>query len=269
LATAYRQRFVYDWKYSAFRRRHHGSDARCCPPQQFVVCAQNHDQVGNRMLGERLSQLVPFAALKLAAATVLLSPYIPLLFMGEEYGETNPFLYFVNHSDADLIEAVRRGRKAEFEAFHAQGEPPDAASESTFAQSKLNWDRLSQARHQALFQYYQRLMQLRRQLAIGQPGNPPPAVIEAEETLQVLQGPSGQAKHQWLAWMNFSDRVVSLEPDKLETGQLTTASAIWTKRLDSAAPAWAGEGAIAPSTFTPGAAVSLAPYNVIVYQAGC
>jgi 1,4-alpha-glucan branching enzyme len=88
------------------------------------------------MLGERLSQLIPFEALKVAAGAVLLSPYLPLLFMGEEYGETRPFLYFVSHGDADLVEAVRQGRKAEFRDFHAQGEPPDAVSPDTFLQVK-------------------------------------------------------------------------------------------------------------------------------------
>jgi maltooligosyltrehalose trehalohydrolase len=258
LATAYRQRFVYDWKYSAFRRRHHGSDARDCPPQQFVVCAQNHDQVGNRMLGERLSQLTPFEALKLAASAVLLSPYIPLLFMGEEYGETTPFLYFVSHGDADLIEAVRQGRKAEFREFHAQGDPPDAASEATFEQSKLNWELLDQERHDALLQYYRRLIQLRRQWSIGQPDSRPLTVADEQGVLQ-LQG--WQGEQPWLALMNFGNRSVSLTP----AISLPTQYA-WEKQLDSADPRWAGDSPLSPPQWFAGAALSLKPFNTVLYQ---
>ena len=154
--------FVYDGVYSRHRQRRHGNDARDRPPQQFIVCAQNHDQVGNRMLGERLSTLVDFEALKLAAGAVLLSPYIPLLFMGEEYGETAPFLYFIDHGDADLVAAVREGRKREFAAFQTLGEPPDAASTDTFHRSKLHWEQRVEGQHGTLWRFYQTLMQLRR-----------------------------------------------------------------------------------------------------------
>jgi maltooligosyltrehalose trehalohydrolase len=258
LATAYRQHFVYNWKYSPFRRRHYGSDARHCPPQQFVVCAQNHDQVGNRMLGERLSQLLPLEALKLAASTILLSPYIPLLFMGEEYGETQPFLYFVSHGDADLIEAVRQGRKAEFRDFYAQGEPPDAASAETFAGSKLNWALLNQERHQALFQYYRRLIELRQQWGIAQPTNRPLAVTDDRGVLQV-QG--WQRERPWLALLNFGEDLVSLEPTAL-----TATAFAWRKQLDSADPEWFGDGAIAPPDLAAGSSLCLAPYNTVLYQ---
>ena len=90
-----------------------------------MVFSQNHDQVGNRMLGERNSQLFGFEMQKLMAAAVITAPYLPMLFMGEEYAETNPFLYFVNHTDAALADEVKSGRKAEFAAFHMDGEAPD------------------------------------------------------------------------------------------------------------------------------------------------
>jgi maltooligosyltrehalose trehalohydrolase len=114
LAKAFAEGFVYSGAYSPARRRRHGNTSKDLAADRFVVCAQNHDQVGNRLKGDRLSALVSFEGLKLAAAVVLLSPFIPLLFMGEEYGETAPFPYFVSHSDPDLIEVVRRGRRAEF-----------------------------------------------------------------------------------------------------------------------------------------------------------
>ncbi|NIT53369.1 MAG: malto-oligosyltrehalose trehalohydrolase, partial [candidate division Zixibacteria bacterium] len=130
LAKAINESFVNDGRYSQYRKRKHGNSAKDRPPSQFVICAQNHDQIGNRMLGERLSQLVPFEALKLVAGMLLLSPNIPLLFMGEEYGERAPFLYFVDHGDENLIKAVRQGRKAEFKEFKWKGEPPDPQSPS-------------------------------------------------------------------------------------------------------------------------------------------
>ena len=111
LAKALGEGFVYSGQYSYFRRRRHGNPSGHLPPAKWVVFSQNHDQVGNRPQGERLSTLISFEALKLAAAMVLLSPNIPLLFMGEEYGEEAPFLYFVSHSDPALIEAIRQGRK--------------------------------------------------------------------------------------------------------------------------------------------------------------
>jgi maltooligosyltrehalose trehalohydrolase len=100
--------------------------------RHFVVFSQNYDQVGNRAFGERLYALVDFEALKLAGTVVLLAPYVPLLFMGEEYGEETPFLYFVNHGDPGIIQAVREGRKSEFSYFAWNEKPPDPQSLDTF-----------------------------------------------------------------------------------------------------------------------------------------
>jgi maltooligosyltrehalose trehalohydrolase len=130
-----------------------------------IAClfAQNHDQVGNRMLGERLGSLVPWEGLKMAAGAVLLSPFIPLLFMGEEYGETAPFLYFISHSDPELVEAVRRGRREEFSAFPWEGEIPDPQSERPFAfQIK---PAPSERGHRILREFYRKLIRLRNQLS--------------------------------------------------------------------------------------------------------
>jgi len=117
------------------------------------------------MLGDRLSSLIPWEGLKLAAGAVLLSPFIPLLFMGEEYGETAPFQYFISHSDPELVEAVRRGRREEFGAFQWQGEPPDPQSEETFQRCKLNPHLLREEGHRLLREFYRELIRLRRRLA--------------------------------------------------------------------------------------------------------
>ena len=129
---------------------------------QIVVYAQNHDQVGNRARSDRLSALVPFEALKLAAACILLSPFVPLLFMGEEYGETAPFPFFTDHDDPRLAEAVRRGRKAEFAAFGWEAELPDPQAESTFARARLDWDARTEGTQAALLGFHRSLLALRR-----------------------------------------------------------------------------------------------------------
>jgi len=163
LVRAYRNGFVYEGQYSRFRRRRHGNSARHVDPRRIVVCSQNHDQVGNRMLGERLTGLVDDPALlRLAAALVLLSPYQPLLFMGEDYGETAPFQYFVSHGDPNLVAAVRRGREYEFAHFQWKGEVPDPQSEQTFQASRLNHRLREKPRNRALREFYRELIRIRQ-----------------------------------------------------------------------------------------------------------
>jgi maltooligosyltrehalose trehalohydrolase len=132
------------------------------------VFVQNHDQVGNRAHGERLAALVPVERLKLAAAVLLLSPYVPLLFMGEEYGETNPFLYFTSHGDSALIEAIRAGRCAEFARFAWQGEVPDPQAPETFLRSRLDGRRTCVP----LLRLYRDLLALRRTEPLLRPATP-------------------------------------------------------------------------------------------------
>jgi maltooligosyltrehalose trehalohydrolase len=162
LADSYREGFLYVGQYSKFRQKHYGSSSKQIPAKRFVVYAQNHDQIGNRRVGDRLSQSLSFRQWKLAAGIVLLSPYIPLLFMGEEYGERAPFEYFVSHGDPSLIEAVRRGRKGEFARFGWTGDIPDPQSEATFLGSKLNWDLQTAGQHRILWHFYQELLRVRR-----------------------------------------------------------------------------------------------------------
>ena len=164
MANAMANGFVYDGIYSEFRQRRHGNDARHLPGESFIVFSQNHDQVGNRMNGDRLACLVPVRAAKLAAAAVILSPYLPLLFMGEEYGETAPFAYFISHSDPELIEAVRNGRQEEFSAFSWHGRPPDPQDPATFENAGISPDGPGNAAGQELSAFYRRLIQIRKKL---------------------------------------------------------------------------------------------------------
>jgi len=141
LAAVLERPFLYAGEYSPFRRRKHGAPP---PPEltgdRFVVCVQNHDQIGNRARGERLDALLRSPAeRRLAASLLLLSPHLPLLFMGEEYGEENPFAFFCSFGDANLVRAVREGRRREFEGFLWAGEVPDPHAEETFAAARLSW----------------------------------------------------------------------------------------------------------------------------------
>jgi maltooligosyltrehalose trehalohydrolase len=155
--------YLYIGQHSQYRGRKYGLKPRTKDGAQFVISIQNHDQVGNRMTGERLTSLVSGEQARLAAAAIILSPFIPMLFMGEEYGETNPFQYFTSHSDADLIEAVRKGRREEFDDFTWAGEPPDPHAEETFRGSKLNWSRAEEPQHASMRDFYKRLLALRRE----------------------------------------------------------------------------------------------------------
>ncbi|NUN97440.1 MAG: malto-oligosyltrehalose trehalohydrolase, partial [Candidatus Omnitrophica bacterium] len=135
LARAMREGFAFQGDYSVFRGDRHGTDSRRIPPRRFVVFCQNHDQVGNRPRGERLASLVPPEALPLAAGLAILSPYLPLLFMGEERGEVRPFLFFTSFPDEDLGRAVRAGRTADCRALGFDDEVPDPQDEATFRAS--------------------------------------------------------------------------------------------------------------------------------------
>ena len=162
VAKVLAERYVNDGRYSPYRRRRHGRPAADVPADRFVVAIQNHDQTGNRARGERLSTLVTPEALRLAAALLLLSPYVPLLFMGEEHGETNPFLYFVSHGDPGLIEAVRKGRQEEFAAFGWAGTIPDPQAEETFEASRPDWTRATSGDGARMLALYRELLRLRR-----------------------------------------------------------------------------------------------------------
>ena len=242
LEKALRESFVYSWNYSSDRKRYHGNYAGDCPPYQFVVCSQNHDQVGNRMLGERLTALVSFEALKLAAATVLLSPNIPMLFMGEEYGEEAPFLYFISHSDPNLVEAVRQGRKSEFKAFHAVGEPPDAQSIETFQHCILNWEKRTEGKHQVLWNFYKTLIQLRRQIPALKQLQRQGLIVSCVESEKTLTIQRTYQDSQVFYLFNFSQEIATVEVPFIQDQ--------WQKRLDSAEAEWGGNGSALPTTLS-------------------
>ncbi len=163
LAKALRQAFVFDGCYSSHRRRRHGRAPVGIPAARFLGYLQNHDQIGNRAHGERSSMLLGDGLLKVAAALVLLGPSVPMLFQGEEWGASTPFLYFTDHEDPDLGQAVTEGRRREFAAFGWDpAAVPDPQDPQTFERSKLNWDEVAEPRHAGLLDWHTRLIALRR-----------------------------------------------------------------------------------------------------------
>lgn len=249
LAKAFSHGYVYTGEYLPFHGCRHGSDARDIPGERFVVFSQNHDQIGNRMRGERLSTLVSFESLKLAAGLVLLSPYVPLLFMGEEYGEPAPFLYFVSHDDAELIEAVRKGRRNEFAAFAWEGEPPDPQAKESFDNSALHWDLRYQQPHDGLLALYRELLTVRKTI---------PALANLNKnTLRTStnQHTRTLALHRWhgtseaLALFNLSQRPALVAAD--------VSAGRWVCRIDSRDTQWRGPGSSVPEAVESGGRVEV------------
>lgn len=185
LAVALREGYVFQGQYSAHRQRRHGRPPTGVRPEQLVVSAQNHDQVGNRARGERLSQVLSADKLRAAAALTLLSPFTPLLFQGEEWGARTPFLYFADHTDPALARAVSEGRRREFEQFAWGADVPDPQAASTFRCSRLDWDEPERPLHAALLEWHRRLIAIRQARSVA-PGER--ADVSWEEA------------ERWIAW---------------------------------------------------------------------
>jgi len=240
LGKALQEGFVYSGQYSSYRRRRHGSSSKHHPPTKFVIFSQNHDQVGNRLKGDRLSTLVPFEALKLVAGMVLLSPNIPLLFMGEEYGEEAPFQYFVSHSDPELIEAVRKGRREEFAAFEWEAEMPDPNDETTFLNSKIHPDLRHNEKHKILFEFYKTLIRLRKEIPSLSVYDKKEIEIKAFEKEKVILIKRKCEEDRTVCLFNFNDKPIKVET-VIEKGS-------WEKVFASASEEWGGMGALVPES---------------------
>jgi maltooligosyltrehalose trehalohydrolase len=163
LSKSIRDGFVFDWKYSRYRQRHHGSSSKHRPGEQFVGCIQNHDQIANTSRGKRLASLVSAAQVKLAAVLTLCSPFLPLLFMGEEYGETAPFFYFTSFADKNLANAVTEGRKRELGSHYSESEFADPQALATFERCRLDWSKPAIAPYSGILRLYRDLIALRKQ----------------------------------------------------------------------------------------------------------
>jgi len=246
--------FVFVGDESDYNRKQLGESYSWLPADQFIVFSQNHDQVGNRLLGDRLVALLGFEAAKLAAGIVLLSPYVPLLFMGEEYGEMAPFQFFVDYQSKELSEAVRAGRKKEFASFHWQGEVPDPQSLQTFECSKLNWQTRNTAQGKKLLAYYRALIELRRAHPIFQP-QPKRQIkhIHTEDSVIVVHKQSDDAEVAIIA--NCA---------KTPTNYTFPLKDDYVKVLDSADFA-CGAGSKLPMLANSGDPPTLSAFNLVVF----
>jgi len=258
LKRAYAEGFVVGGGYSRYRQRRFGNSARSIAPEKFVVYAQNHDQTGNRRLGERLSTLVSFEALKLLAGAVCLSPYLPMLFMGEEYGETAPFRYFVDHGDPDLVEAVRKGRADDFRSFGWEGHVPDPQDYGTFRASVLNHALKAGGQHRILNALYTEILAFRRRRANVFPAASRDDVAvagsEASPAFSVLMGHGAAAV---LLAMNFGNAP--------EPVPVPARSGGWNLRIDSAAKRWNGASRL-PDRVEAGTAETMEPLSFAVFE---
>lgn len=234
LAKSYRSAFVFDGIYSKARRMTFGSKTDQNSGRQFVVFSQNHDQVGNRPNGERTSHLIDYEMQKVLVGAVLVSPFLPMLFMGEEFSATSPFLYFVSHTDAELVEAVREGRKLEFAHAHEGVEPIDPQAVNTFETSKLSWQDLDKDEHSTMLRYYKALIALRKENPALYKLNRNQLEVKGNEEKQTL------VLHRWhdeqhiIILINFSE-----EPQQVEMPQIA-AKGRWVKMLNSADSQWLG-----------------------------
>lgn len=262
LAKALKDGFVHSGEYVKFRKRKHGYPSVGIPGNRFVVFTSNHDQIGNRPDAERLPLLINYERLKLAAAALILSPYIPMLFMGEEYGEEAPFYYFISHSDAELIEAVRKGRREEFKDYKTKGEPPDPQDEKIFNASKLRWHERDKGHHRILLNWHVKLLKLRKEVAAF--GN-----FNKNDMDVYVIGQSGLAVHRqerggkghFLCLFNFHE-------DPLDF-VVPFFSSEWEKVLDAGEPEWTEKKSRSHpmvATLKAGERVALPPLNVIVYR---
>ncbi len=241
IGKALADRFVFAGDYCAGRRRRHGAPARDVPHPRFIGCTQNHDQVGNRARGDRLDAAAGLDGARVAAGLVLLAPFTPMLFMGEEFAAATPFPYFVSHSDPSLIEAVRAGRRREFEGFH-QGEgpptakdggwgpdPPDPQDEGTFNSAKLDWTSAESGGHGAMLAYYRELIRLRDRT--GGAREPEP-VAKDDPPVVVFRRGDGEGSLLIVTNMGGDDAEI----------EVPEGSPAWSVCLNSDDRQWGGEG---------------------------
>ncbi len=257
LANAILNGFVYTGQYSKYRRKPHGHRSSYISPRKFIVFSQNHDQIGNRLHGERLITLTGFEAAKVAAGMTLLSPYVPLLFMGEEIAEDAPFLYFTSFSDKKLARAVRQGRSKEFASFGWQGEPADPQSEETFLSSKINWQRKGEMCRKKMLAYYRALIRLRKQI--------PSFRYSYRSQTRLLE----QRKDRllWIKrWSDDSSNVIAANLGEHDSKcRFPFRKGKWLLALDSSDAAFAGVGTLIPKTITYGEEVLLRANSFSVF----
>ncbi len=256
LAEAFTEGYVYVGDEHEYSRRLLEESYRWIPTGKLVVFSQNHDQIGNRLNGDRLTVISGFEAGKLAAGIVMLSSYVPLLFMGEDYGETAPFLFFADYQSKELNDAVRVGRKKEFENFHWSGEVPDPQSPETFLKSKLNWQQRYSGRGQQIAAYYHALIELRKQHPLFQ-----------ADTDRRIKHITTQGNILFIhKQLEASEAIVIANFSKDPAGYtFPFEDGNYLKVLDSADKAWAGPGSTLPASAVRGDSHQIGGFNLAVF----
>ncbi len=186
LHKALKHAYVYDGQYSTFRKRRHGRPADGLSAHHFVHFDQNHDQVGNRGWGERLEHLVGLDAAKVSIGLLLTAPYMPMLFMGEEWATSSPFLYFADHEDEEMRRLVAEGRKKEFAAFGFGEDIPDPEDVKTYEMSKLNWEEQGDGKHAEMLAWVKSLIRLRRSRVCFNDGDMHHLLVTRDDQRQTL-----------------------------------------------------------------------------------
>ncbi len=258
LSKAIKNAFVFDRQYSDFRKKTYGNSTENNSAGQFVIFSQNHDQVGNRKNGERLISLAGFEMAKLIAGTMFVAPNVPMLFMGEEYGERNPFYYFVSHLDSRLNRLVSEGRKKEFENFYADADNvPDPASPETFEKSKLSWAVGENSESSAMFKYYKAMIKLRKTHPVL--NIPDKDQLEITEDDKIFMLRRWRTDHFLFAVMNYNkhDMEVTI-PGDIE-GSLH-------KLIDSSASEFGGKEVKSPSAISAGRQVIVSKESILIYS---
>jgi maltooligosyltrehalose trehalohydrolase len=243
ITKALSEGFVLTGQFSNYKMRTVGESSHRTPAERLLVFLQNHDQAGNRPGGDRFGHLVDLARRKLAAAVLLLSPYVPLLFMGEEYNEIAPFLFFTDFADRGLNENVRRGRRAYFKENAWSGKDFDAADPKTFELSRLNPQLRGEGDHAVLYDWYRELIRLRKELPALQQLNKKQMEIvplEHHEVIVMRRWSAEPLTQQEIA------AVFNLSANEREV-KFHLAAGRWAKLLDSAADRWHGSDETAPS----------------------
>jgi len=258
LVKSLKEGFVYSGEYSKFRKRSHGNSSEDLPADRFIVFSQNHDQIGNRVMGDRIASLVSFEAQKLAAGIVLLSPFIPLLFMGEEYGETRPFLYFTSHSDPDLVEGIRQGRKKEFEKFRWKEEPADPQIEETFFKSKIDWTKRQTGDHKILLNYYRELIHLRKNIDALSNLDKESMLVWGDDERKVITVERWHGKSRVMIVININGSDVSIHNVKHDHQ--------WRKILDSSDQKWNGPGTLVKDNINGKNDVAMRAHSLALFE---
>ena len=254
LENAYKNTYVYNGIYSRYRKKIFGTQPEN-PYYQYIIFTQNHDQIGNRPEGDRLTMAVSFEALKLSASAILLSPYVPLLFMGEEYAEQNPFLYFVDHTDEVLKNGISDGRKKEFCYFNFENGFPVPHGQETFQRSKLSWN-FDPVERKTMLAFYKHLIRFRKLHPVMQVKERGTMIVHAEEG-NMLSIERFTAIDRLLIVMNTS---------KQKSTYTNHSGFSYQKLMDSSDLIWGGPARPASSELKAGKSALINPLSVSVYQ---